>query len=32
MAATALVYRVPLVAHHPDDFKDVPKLTVVTEK
>ena len=32
IAATALAYAVPLVTHNPDDFKDVPGLTVITEK
>ena len=32
IAATALAFAVPLVTHNPDDFKDVPGLTVITEK
>jgi predicted nucleic acid-binding protein len=32
IAATALAYNVPLVTHNPDDFKNVPNLTVITEK
>src|SRR2546423_14611591 len=32
IAATALVYDVPLVTHNPDDFKYVPGLIVITEK
>lgn len=32
IAATALAYAVPLVTHNPDDFKNVPGLTVITER
>jgi predicted nucleic acid-binding protein len=32
IAATALAFAVPLVTHNPDDFKNVPGLTVITEK
>jgi predicted nucleic acid-binding protein len=32
IAATALAYIVPLVTHNPDDFRNVPGLTVITEK
>lgn len=32
IAATALAYDVPLVTHNPKDFKNVPSLTVITEK
>jgi tRNA(fMet)-specific endonuclease VapC len=32
IAATSLVYNVPLVTHHPDDFRYVPGLTVISEK
>jgi tRNA(fMet)-specific endonuclease VapC len=32
IAATALVYKVPLVTHNPADFENVPGLTVITEK
>ena len=32
IAATALHYAVPLVTHNADDFKNVPGLTVLTEK
>ena len=32
IAATALAYAVPLVMHNPDDFMNVPGLTVITEK
>jgi len=32
IAATALVYDVPLITHNPDDFKYVQGLVVITEK
>lgn len=32
VAATALAYAVPLVTHNPNDFKNVPGLTIITEK
>lgn len=32
IAATALAYDVPLVTHSPDDFKNVPGLSIITEK
>jgi tRNA(fMet)-specific endonuclease VapC len=32
IAATALAYDVPLVTHNPDDFKNVPGLSIITEK
>ncbi len=32
VAATALVYDVPLVTHNPADFKYVPGLTLISEK
>jgi tRNA(fMet)-specific endonuclease VapC len=32
IAATALVQDVPLVPHNPDDFKNVPGLSIITEK
>jgi predicted nucleic acid-binding protein len=32
IAATALVYDVPLITHNPDDFKYVQDLIVITEK
>jgi predicted nucleic acid-binding protein len=32
IAATALVYNVPLVTHNPGDFKDVSGLMVISEK
>jgi tRNA(fMet)-specific endonuclease VapC len=32
IAATALAFAVPLVTHNPADFKNVPGLTVITEK
>ena len=32
IAATALAYDAPLVTHDPGDFKNVPGLTVITEK
>jgi predicted nucleic acid-binding protein len=32
IAATALAFAAPLVTHNPDDFKNVPGLTVITEK
>jgi predicted nucleic acid-binding protein len=32
IAATALVHAVPLVTHNPDDFKNVPGLSIITEK
>lgn len=31
IAATALVYRLPLVTHNPDDFREIPGLTVVSQ-
>src|SRR5438093_11725692 len=31
-AATALLYRVPLVTHNAGDFAGVPGLTIITEK
>jgi tRNA(fMet)-specific endonuclease VapC len=31
IAATALAFAVPLVTHNPDDFKNVPGLSVITE-
>jgi predicted nucleic acid-binding protein len=32
IAATALRHDAPLVTHNPDDFQNVPGLTVITEK
>lgn len=32
IAATALAYAVALVTHNPDDFKNVPGLSVISEK
>jgi predicted nucleic acid-binding protein len=32
IAATALLYRVPLVTHNPHDFASVPGLIVITEQ
>jgi tRNA(fMet)-specific endonuclease VapC len=32
VAATALAYAAPLITHNPDDFENVPGLTVITEK
>lgn len=32
IAATALAHSVPLVTHNPDDFKNVPGLSIITEK
>jgi tRNA(fMet)-specific endonuclease VapC len=32
IAATALVYNVPLVTHNPNDFRHVAGLTVISEK
>ncbi len=31
IAATALLYDVPLVTHNPSDFSSVPRLTIITE-
>jgi predicted nucleic acid-binding protein len=31
VAATALRYKLPLVTHNPDDFQQIPNLTVITE-
>jgi tRNA(fMet)-specific endonuclease VapC len=31
VAATALRYQLPLVTHNPDDFKQIPDLTIITE-
>jgi len=31
IAATALAHNCPLVTHNPDDFRDIPGLTVITE-
>jgi tRNA(fMet)-specific endonuclease VapC len=31
IAATALAFAVPLITHNPDDFKNVPGLTIITE-
>lgn len=32
IAATALAYDAPLVTHNPKDFKNVPGLTIISEK
>ena len=32
IAATALAFAVPLVTHNPGAFKNVPGLTIITEK
>lgn len=32
IAATALAYDAPLITHNPNDFENVPGLTVITEK
>ena len=32
IAATAIAYAAPLVTNNPDDFSNVPGLTVITEK
>ncbi len=31
IAATALRYRLPLVTHNPDDFQQIPGMTIITE-
>ena len=31
IAATTLAHDCPLVTHNPDDFRDIPGLTVITE-
>lgn len=31
IAATALRYKLPLVTHNPDDFAQIPDLSVITE-
>lgn len=31
IAATALRYKLPLVTHNPDDFQQIPGLTVISE-
>jgi tRNA(fMet)-specific endonuclease VapC len=30
IAATALTYECPLVTHNPQDFKDIPRLRILT--
>jgi tRNA(fMet)-specific endonuclease VapC len=32
IAATALAFEAPLITNNPADFKDIPGLTVITEK
>ena len=32
IAATALIYNIPLVTHNPDDFKNISGLKIITEK
>lgn len=32
VTATALRYQLPLVTHNPDDFEQIPGLTIITEK
>ncbi len=31
IAATALLYRIPLITHNNRDFRDIPNLTVISQ-